>query len=134
MRELRERAEPILKAICVILAAMVLWQFIGVVRHWNPFRGVTVPELPTLTTSTNTPGGPATNLMASAGKGTNSPRNLMGTNVAGTNTATAGSQNQFYFDQRTGAWNQCSFDHECDCGHGNERNHEFHCQGGVGSD
>src|ERR1017187_161379 len=85
MRELRQRAEPILKITCLLLAAVVVYQLAGIVLRWNPFRGVTVPELPSLVGSTNNPagGGHGTNLAASAtSKGTNSAQHLVGTNTA----------------------------------------------------
>ena len=84
MRELRERAEPVLKILCLILAALVVYQLAGMVIRWNPFRSVIVPALPSLTASTNSPAGGAhgTNLAAAAaGKGTNSARLLAGTNA-----------------------------------------------------
>jgi hypothetical protein len=74
MRELRERAEPALKILCLILAALVVYQLAGILIRWNPFRGVTVPALPALTATTNSPsdGAHGTNLAASATiKGTN---------------------------------------------------------------
>jgi hypothetical protein len=96
MRELRERAGPILKILCLILAALVVFQLAGMVIRWNPFRGVIVPALPSLPAGTNSPAGGAhgTNLTASAaGKGTNSTRLVVGTNAAtsvtGANTNSA---------------------------------------------
>jgi len=74
MRELRERAEPALRILCLILAGAVLYEVAGMAIRWNPFRGVTVPDLPALTSATNAPaGGPhGTNHIASAAiKGTN---------------------------------------------------------------
>jgi hypothetical protein len=85
MRELRERAGPVLKLLCLILAALVVFQLAGMVVRWNPFRGVIVPALPSLTAGTNSPaaGAHGTNLTASAaGKGTNSTRLAAGTNTA----------------------------------------------------
>lgn len=66
MRELRQRAGQIVKAVCVILAVLVVCQLAGMVTRWNPFRGVAVPELPSLTNATNGPaeGAPNTNLVA----------------------------------------------------------------------
>jgi hypothetical protein len=98
MRELRERAGQIVKAVCLILAVVVVCQLAGVVSRWNPFRGVTVPELPVLAGATNSPaeGTPKTNLVAAtAGKGTKGATNGMTpslltsapTNKAGTNTS-----------------------------------------------
>lgn len=74
MRELRERAEQIVKLICLILAALVLYELAGIVIRWNPFHGVTVPELPVLAAATNGPAEPThtTNLPTTAAvKGTN---------------------------------------------------------------
>jgi hypothetical protein len=74
MRELRERAEPALKILCLVLAALVVYQLAGILIRWNPFRGVAVPALPSLTANTNSLAGSAhgTNLAASATiKGTN---------------------------------------------------------------
>jgi hypothetical protein len=87
MRELRERAEPVLKILCLILAALVVYQLAGILIRWNPFRGVTVPELPALTARTNSPADNThgTNLAASA--------TITGTNLTqlppNTNTPTA---------------------------------------------
>ncbi|HXA44608.1 MAG TPA: hypothetical protein VNZ25_03805 [Candidatus Angelobacter sp.] len=55
MRDLRERAGPALKILCLILAALVVCQLAGILIRWNPFRGVTVPELPALAVTTNSP-------------------------------------------------------------------------------
>ena len=92
MRELRQRAEPILKIICLLLAVVVVYQLAGIVLRWNPFRGVTVPELPSLVGSTNSPagGGHGTNSVGLATiKGTNGAQHLVGTNTA---TAAAGAK------------------------------------------
>jgi hypothetical protein len=93
MRELPERAEPILKIVCLILAVLVIYDLVEIVVRWNPFRGVTVPALPSLTASTNHPAGgaPDQSLAAKAvSKGTNAPPRLPATNtamwVAGANT------------------------------------------------
>ena len=84
MRELRARAGLIMKVLCLVLAALVVCQLAGIVRRWNPFRGATVPELPSLTTAaTNRPsaGTHQTNLVAAtAGKGTNNPTRQPSTN------------------------------------------------------
>ena len=87
MRELRQRAGPILKITCLLLAAVVVYQLAGIVLRWNPFRGVTVPELPSLVGSTNSPagGGHGTNSIGLATiKGTNGAQHLVGTNTATT--------------------------------------------------
>ncbi len=57
MRELRRYAEPALKIICLLLAVLVVLELAGVFSRWNPFRGVNVPELPSLAASTNSPDG-----------------------------------------------------------------------------
>lgn len=91
MRELRERAEPVLKITCVILAVLVVYGFAGIVARWNPFRGVTVPALPSLTASTNSPmsGVHGTNLAAAKmAKGTNVSPQTPGTNVLATGANT----------------------------------------------
>lgn len=92
MRELRKRAEQIVKVLCLILAALVLYQLVGIVLRWNPFHGVAVPELPALAAATNGPSGSAhtANLPATvASKGTNRPPHQPSTNlmaVAGSNS------------------------------------------------
>ena len=89
MRELRERAEAILKITCLILAALVVYQLAGIVVRWNPFRGAAVPALPTLATDTNSPAGTGhgTNLLATnTVKGTNRPPQSTATNQAAAKT------------------------------------------------
>ncbi len=83
MRELRERAEPALRILCYILAAVVVYELAGVVLRWNPFRGAIVPELPALASATNNPPGGAhgTNLVANTAlKGTNGAPHSAATN------------------------------------------------------
>jgi len=85
MRELRQRAEQIARIVCIILAGLVVYELAGVAIRWNPFRGVAVPELPTLTVATNGPSSAphATNLMANTTqKGTNALLQQTGTNMA----------------------------------------------------
>jgi hypothetical protein len=84
MRELRERAEPILRIVVIILAALALFELAGIFVRWNPFRGVIVPQLPGLAASTNAPagGGHKTNFIASAGVQTNGMQPAKGTNAA----------------------------------------------------
>src|ERR1039457_3351576 len=87
MRELRQYAEPVLKITCLILAVFVVIELAGIIIRWNPFRGVTVPELPSLAAGTNAPSasGHGTNPAAIATvKGTNNPQPLAGTNAATT--------------------------------------------------
>ena len=70
---MRERAEPILKITCLILAALLVYLLAGILIRWNPFRGVTVPALPSLAASTNGPAGGlrATNQLAMMVRATN---------------------------------------------------------------
>jgi hypothetical protein len=85
MRELRQYSGPALKIICLMLAVFVMWQLAGIFTRWNPFRGVTVPALPSLTVGTNSPdgGARATNLAATVTvKATNSAQHSDGTNAA----------------------------------------------------
>jgi hypothetical protein len=78
---MRERAEQILRIACLILAALVLCQLVGMVVRWNPFRGVTVPALPALAVSTNAAGGAhGTNPAMAMVVGTNRAPSLRGTN------------------------------------------------------
>ena len=62
---MRERVERILRITCLILAAFVLYQLVGIVLRLNPFHGVSVPALPALAVTTNSPpgGGRGTNLV-----------------------------------------------------------------------
>ena len=85
MRELRERAEPLLRIVVIILAVVVVFRFAGIIKRWNPFRGVTVPEVPTLAAGTNAPagGGHGSNaVVATASTGTNGTQHSTGTNAA----------------------------------------------------
>ena len=89
---MRERAGQILRITCLILAALVLCQLVGMVIRWNPFRGVTVPVLPALAASTNAAGGAhGTNLAVAIVVKNNRAPGLQGTNTvlsvtnAGTN-------------------------------------------------
>ena len=62
MRELRQYAEPVLKITCLILAVFVVIDLAGIFIRWNPFRGVTLPEVPSLS-------GPAQTRHRSVGAG-----------------------------------------------------------------
>ncbi|MGA2247826.1 MAG: hypothetical protein ABSH48_22800 [Verrucomicrobiota bacterium] len=78
-----------MRIICLVLAVLVVYELAGMVARWNPFRGVTVPELPGLTGATNGPPGTGhdTNPVAGAIKGTNRPQPPMGSSpVAAGNT------------------------------------------------
>lgn len=84
MPDLRARAGQIAKVLCYLLAALLLYEFSSMALRWNPFRGVTVPQLPTLTAATNSPAGTSTktNLIATAAaKGTNDAAHVAGTNA-----------------------------------------------------
>jgi hypothetical protein len=83
-----------------------VYELAFIALRWNPFLGATVPELPTLTATTNAPAGGthSTNLMATATqKGTNAPSHPPSTNAplvvetSGTNSAshplTPGTEN-----------------------------------------
>jgi len=45
---MRERSELIFKIVCGVLAGLLLFQFVRLVIHSNPLRGVRIPELPGL--------------------------------------------------------------------------------------
>jgi hypothetical protein len=85
---MRERAEPVLKIACLILAVFVLYQVAGIFLRINPLHGVVVPALPALAASTNNPPGvvrgtnPVVSMSAIV-KGTNI-QNSAGTNIAAT--------------------------------------------------
>jgi hypothetical protein len=77
-----ERSEPVLKVICLALAALLLFQVVRLVVRSDPLAHLNIPALPTLPPDTNAPAG---------GTGTNSPAAL-GSGKAGTNTAHSGAQ------------------------------------------
>jgi len=77
-----ERSEPILKAFCLALAALVLFQVVRLVVRSDPLVHLNIPALPTLPPDTNAPAG---------GTGTNS-LTTPGAAKAGTNTAHPGVQ------------------------------------------
>jgi hypothetical protein len=79
MRELRNRAEMIIRIICLVLAGVLVGELAHVAIWLNPFHGTTIPELPVLS--------------AAADAGTN--QNLKGAvkvAAAGTNAAPATNQ------------------------------------------
>jgi hypothetical protein len=77
-----ERSEPVLKVICVALAALLLFQVVRLVMRSDPLAHLNIPALPTLPPDTNAPaGGAGTNSLAASGLG-----------KAGTNTAHPGAQ------------------------------------------
>ena len=77
-----ERSEPVLKALCVALAALLLFQVVRLVVRSNPLAHLNIPALPTLPPDTNAlAGGMATNSLAAPGSG-----------KAGTNMAPPGAQ------------------------------------------
>jgi len=95
MRELRERVEPALRILCLILAGCILYELAGLGLRWNPFHSVRVPELPRLTaiaTATNSPpaGARGTNQLA-ATKGTNGALPATATNAPVTAAASTNS-------------------------------------------
>ena len=80
---MRERAGQILKAVCYVLAALLLYQLVQVARRVNPLSHVTIPDLPKLASDTNAPDGGKgmTNAaQVSTAKGTNAPGKSSGTN------------------------------------------------------
>jgi len=83
-----ERLEPVLKVICAILAALLLYQLGRLVAHRDPLARLTIPALPTLPAETNAPAaGNATNFpagSASAKPGTNTLQS--GTHARGKGT------------------------------------------------
>jgi hypothetical protein len=66
-----ERAEPILKIACLILAMAVLYQFAGIFLRINPLHGVIVPALPVLTANTNISNSVVPSTLATAATATN---------------------------------------------------------------
>ena len=82
------RAEPILKALCAVLALLLLVQFGRMIVHSNPLAHLVIPALPSLPPDTNAPAaGKATNTVSGAtgGRGTNETNKAFLTN--GTNVA-----------------------------------------------
>jgi hypothetical protein len=77
-----ERSEPVLKVICVALAALLLFQVVRLVVRSDPLAHLNIPALPTLPPDTNALAG---------GTGTNSPTTL-GSGKAVTNAAHSGVQ------------------------------------------
>lgn len=81
-----ERWEPVLKAICLALAALVLFQVARLVMRSDPLAHLNIPELPTLPPDTNAPtGGTGTNSLAAPGSG------KVGTNTAQPGVPIAGA-------------------------------------------
>ena len=77
-----ERSEPVLKVICVTLAALLLFLVVRLVVRSDPLAHLNIPALPTLPPDTNAPaGGAGTNSLAASGSG-----------KAGTNAARPGAQ------------------------------------------
>src|ERR1035437_2548922 len=77
-----ERSEPVLKVICVALAALLLFQVLRLIARSDPLAHLNIPALPTLPPDTNAPaGGTGTNSLAALGSG-----------KAGTNTVHSGVQ------------------------------------------
>lgn len=79
MRELRDRAEMIIRIICLVLAGVLVGELAHVAIWLNPFHGTTIPQLPVLS--------------AAADAGTNqSPKGAIKMAAAGTNAASATNQ------------------------------------------
>jgi hypothetical protein len=57
MRELGKYLEPALRILSLVLAGIIVYELANFAIRWNPFRGVSVPDLPALTIATNTPPG-----------------------------------------------------------------------------
>ena len=103
---MREQVGPILKALCLVLAALLLYQIVQVARRANPLSHVAIPALPRLASDTNDlalatnsiAAKSSSNVAAQIGAGTNAvaaktPTNAAGTNVAATKSRKAGSTN-----------------------------------------
>jgi len=95
---MREHAEKILKMVCWVLVALLLFQLARALVRNHPFARVTIPAVPTLTPATNAaPAAGPNGLMpvpvaASPGTnhsplGTNQPGLHLGSNAPGTNLA-----------------------------------------------
>lgn len=75
---MRERTGQILKLVCLVLAAALLFRLAQTALRINPLAKVTIPALPSLASDTNaTAGTPAS---GPARPSTNAPRNEMGSN------------------------------------------------------
>lgn len=80
-----ERLEPILKGLCIALAALLLFLVVRLVVRSNPLARLNIPALPTLPPDTNAPAaGAGTNALAARGSG------KAGTNVVQSGTKTNG--------------------------------------------
>ncbi len=83
---MRDRIEPILKIVCLALAAFLVYRLVSVAIRSNPLARMTIPAVPTLSPDTNAP---------AAGKATNAaaPREpaKQGTNVSTQSIAKAGT-------------------------------------------
>jgi hypothetical protein len=95
---MRERSEFLLKAACALLAALLLFRVARVVIGGNPLAHTSIPALPSLPVSAETPaGGKGTNAvgaMASGEKGTNRPpRDSRMTNLAASKGVVASGTN-----------------------------------------
>ena len=82
---MHERAGQILKAVCLVLAAVLLYQLVQVALRVNPLAHVTIPALPKLASDTNAPStdggkGMTNSAQVSTAKGTNTPNSESGTN------------------------------------------------------
>ncbi len=75
-------SEPFLKVVCLLLAALLLFQLIRLVIRNNPLEHLKVPELPTLQAD-----GKGTNSVAGQAAGEKGTNSVAGTGTKGTNSA-----------------------------------------------
>src|SRR5438552_11244724 len=80
---MRERVGQILKIVCLVLAALLLYQLVQMGRRVNPLSRVTIPELPKLASDTNAPAG-----------NSNQVASVKGTNASGTNSVAGKSKRE----------------------------------------
>ena len=89
-----ERAEPVLRLLCVALAALLVFQIARTVARGDPLAHLSIPALPTLPPDTNAPaGGTPTNSLAASGSGkagTNAAQAIGQTNNSATNSLLVG--------------------------------------------
>lgn len=90
---MRERAEPILKLACWVLAAWLGFELVRAFVRSHPFGNVIIPAVPVLAADTNALAGPATEVNGMPpgfpGSGPSAPGTKPGTNL-GTNLPIAG--------------------------------------------
>jgi hypothetical protein len=87
-----ERSKWVLKIVCLLLAAVLLYQLVQIGIRLNPLSQVKIPELPSLPPETNNPSGSVPVMAAMppvpAGKGSNSPMQSIPTNASSASPAT----------------------------------------------